>query len=79
MSQDGRPEASKKLSLCQMADRRAARARPLCQPMNTTFTIESFPLPGAAVRGTPSLAAGHGMVMPVGVWHRLVLREPGLL
>ena len=29
--------------------------------------------------GTLELQAGHGIVMPQGVWHRLVLREPGLL
>jgi mannose-6-phosphate isomerase-like protein (cupin superfamily) len=30
-------------------------------------------------RGTSSLQPSHGIVMPKGVWHRLVLREPGLL
>jgi len=29
--------------------------------------------------GSVCLAAGNGMVMPRGVWHRLVFREPGLL
>ena len=29
--------------------------------------------------GNVALQAGHGIVMPRGVWHRLVLREPGLL
>lgn len=29
--------------------------------------------------GTIVLRAGEGIVMPQGVWHRLVLREPGLL
>ena len=30
-------------------------------------------------RDTSSLEAGHGMLMPTGVWHRLRLREPGRL
>ena len=30
-------------------------------------------------RGTCSLGTGQGVVMPKGVWHRLELREPGLL
>ena len=30
-------------------------------------------------RGASSLVAGHGLVMPRGVWHRLDWREPGLL
>ena len=29
--------------------------------------------------GTVALPAGTGIVMPQGVWHRLVLREPGVL
>jgi hypothetical protein len=29
--------------------------------------------------GTCSLGTGQGVVMPKGVWHRLELREPGLL
>jgi mannose-6-phosphate isomerase-like protein (cupin superfamily) len=29
--------------------------------------------------GTALLKAGEGLVMPQGVWHRLILREPGLL
>jgi mannose-6-phosphate isomerase-like protein (cupin superfamily) len=29
--------------------------------------------------GTSPLDPGHGLVVPKGVWHRLVLREPGLL
>jgi quercetin dioxygenase-like cupin family protein len=29
--------------------------------------------------GAESMASGHAMVMPKGVWHRLVLREPGVL
>jgi mannose-6-phosphate isomerase-like protein (cupin superfamily) len=29
--------------------------------------------------GTTTLAAGEALLMPMGVWHRLVLREPGLL
>ena len=30
-------------------------------------------------RNTSSLQAGHGIVIPKGVWHRLVLHDPGLL
>ena len=30
-------------------------------------------------RGTSALESGRGVVMPKGVWHRLLLREPGLL
>ena len=30
-------------------------------------------------RGTCSVATGEGVVVPKGVWHRLELREPGLL
>jgi mannose-6-phosphate isomerase-like protein (cupin superfamily) len=30
-------------------------------------------------RGTSALESGRGMVMPRGVWHRLLLRHPGLL
>jgi mannose-6-phosphate isomerase-like protein (cupin superfamily) len=33
----------------------------------------------ASHSGTVVLDAGEGIVMPQGVWHRLVLREPGLL
>jgi mannose-6-phosphate isomerase-like protein (cupin superfamily) len=29
-------------------------------------------------RGISALGAGRGVVMPRGVWHRLLLREPGL-
>jgi mannose-6-phosphate isomerase-like protein (cupin superfamily) len=29
--------------------------------------------------GTASVEAGQGIVVPRGVWHRLILREPGLL
>ena len=29
--------------------------------------------------GASSLESGHGIVMPRGIWHRLVLREPGVL
>jgi mannose-6-phosphate isomerase-like protein (cupin superfamily) len=29
--------------------------------------------------GVSALQTGHGLVMPQGVWHRLVLREPGML
>jgi mannose-6-phosphate isomerase-like protein (cupin superfamily) len=32
-----------------------------------------------ARRGTAALEAGHALVVPKGVWHRLVLHEPGLL
>src|SRR6185295_5317750 len=30
-------------------------------------------------RGSSALRSGRGVVMPKGVWHRLLLREPGLL
>jgi len=30
-------------------------------------------------RATSTLESGRGVVMPKGVWHRLLLREPGLL
>jgi mannose-6-phosphate isomerase-like protein (cupin superfamily) len=30
-------------------------------------------------RGSTLLKAGHGLVVPKGVWHRLVLQEPGML
>ena len=30
-------------------------------------------------RGNSVLESGRGVVMPAGVWHRLLLREPGLL
>jgi len=30
-------------------------------------------------RGSSALGSGRGVVMPKGVWHRLLLREPGLL
>jgi mannose-6-phosphate isomerase-like protein (cupin superfamily) len=32
-----------------------------------------------SLRGTSSLESGHGMLIPKGVWHRLVLRERGVL
>ena len=30
-------------------------------------------------RGTAALESGRGVVMPKGVWHRLLVRQPGLL
>ena len=30
-------------------------------------------------RGTAALGSGRGVVIPQGIWHRLLLREPGLL
>ena len=33
----------------------------------------------ATRRGAAALERGRGVVLPPGVWHRLVLREPGLL